>query len=612
MKRNDFNPLPEIRVSCETWRMTELTFESETSYADPFADVTADLVLSGAGGEYLIPCFWDGGNIWRVRFACPAAGVWRFRTVCSDRENAALHGRTGEAVCAPYEGPLDVYRHGFVTTRYKKRYFTYADGTPFFYLGDTHWSLGEETAQMVRTVGEKRIAQGFTVWQSEPIGAQFDLAKGVTEADIAGLRDYDEKFRIIADLGFTHANAQFFFPSRMDACIAAHGGYSDQLISGVAGGKESRMPGLSAQAQGYLGRLARYWVARYGAFPVLWTLGQEVDDDFYWTETSAQRWNAVNNPYKIVAELMARYDPYGHPLTAHQENAALVGAYGSGAGVREKRRVYNNTQPSAFRDVPAHTFYAVQWSPPLNGPGDRKTERDFRHNGQGKPVINYEGRYCYLWTKNFGSRMQGWASYLSGMFGYGWGGQDTWSYLNAYDEDKDTDDGVDTVTSAEKTAADWRGAMEYPSSYQAGYMRRFFEQIPWHALIPRFDNPSYFRPSPKVYAYLAGNRDNTEIVIYFYSFTDQTVAERPNSTPEGGVGTGTLGRLVPNGTYQYRWFDPIAGEYIGDGLFTASPDGTRRLGPKPRTTDLVLLIRKTAQDAPVSQTYPNDKGGYGV
>lgn len=41
-------------------------------------------------------------------------------------------------------------------------------------------------------------------------------------------------------------------------------------------------------------------------------------------------------------------------------------------------------------------------------------------------------------------------AYLNGMYGYGWGGQDTWSYLNPYGENEDSNDGVDTVTADEK------------------------------------------------------------------------------------------------------------------------------------------------------------------
>ena len=582
----------EAEIAAETWRCTELTFYSEKTYADPFADVSLDLLLTGNGVRYTLPCFWDGDNVWRARVACPAAGNWTYETVCSDASNAGLHGRTGVIRCAAYTGDLDIYKHGFVTTGAGKKYLTYADGTPFFYLGDTHWSLGDETADMVREICEKRVSQGFTVWQSEPIGEKFDLADGVTAADLPGLRAYDETFAIIAEAGLTHANAQFFFPSSMDLLVKNHGGYTGKAVSGKVDGKEVSANEISDEAKAYLERLSRFWVARYGAYPVIWTLGQEVDNDFYWSDTAHPGWNALNNPYKLAAGYIAEYDIYRHPLTAHQENAATTSAYGNGADCGEKLKVYNNVAASAFRNVPAHTFYAAQWSPSLKDNGDWGPAKDFWYNSQGKPAVDYEGRYCYLWTKNFGARMQGWAAYLNGMYGYGWGGQDTWSYLNPYNEDEDSDDGVDHITAEEKRNAAWQDALEYPSAYQAGYMRAFLEDGRWWELIPRFDNKGRFLPKPGVYAVCASAADGSETVLYFYSFSDPTVAERTNTTARGGRAAGTVGHLVPREIYRYQWFDPVNGVYGPEGTFRASALGTWSIGGKPSATDWALRISR--------------------
>ncbi len=582
----DIDITPEQTLTAETWVAEEISFISEKKYANPFEDVDVDLLLYGDGKVYTIPAFWDGGDTWKIRFVCPAAGDWYYKTVCTDEENTSLHSRTGKVVCTEYSGNLDIYKHGFVTTAYGKKYFTYADGTPFFYLGDTHWSLGDETVDMVKTISEHRVSQSFTVFQSEPIGATFDMTNGITEEDMAGLRINDEKFKIIADNGLVHANAQFFFPAYMEPLIANNGGYSDKIIA-------DGMRELSDEAKNYLEKLSRYWVARYGAYPVIWTLGQEVDNDFYWSETTHPDWNHINNPYKLVAQYIAKYDAYDHPLTAHQENTGATAAYGNGRGASDKCTVYNNdAMPSCFRDVKEHNFYAAQWTPSKTEQSDFSREKDLWYNSQGKPVVNYEGQYCYLWTKNFGARMQGWTAYLNGMYGYGWGGHDTWSYLNIYDEENDSSDGVDTITSEEKKNATWQDSLEYASSYQSGYMRSFLEKTEWYNLIPRFDNPAYFSPSIGVYYTCASNSDNTEIVLYFYSFTDPSVAERANAKGYAGIKTGTVGNLEPDTVYTYQWFDPITGKAYDEQEFTSSPYGTYYIGEKPTATDMALRIVK--------------------
>ena len=569
---------PEQRLNAETWVANEIAFESEKSYTNPFNDVDVELHLWGNGRLYKIPAFWDGGNIWKVRFVCPSEGNWYFKTVCTDENNSSLNSRTGTVICTEYSGEYEIYKHGFITTNSGKKYFTYDDGTPFFWLGDTHWSLGDETVDMVKTICEKRVSQGFTVYQSEPIGAKFDFTNGITEDDMTGLSDYDEKFRIIAENGFVHANAQFFFSYFIEPLISNNGGFN---------GNEP-----SDSAKTYLEKVSRYWVARYGAYPVVWTLGQEVDNDFYWSETNHPEWGLDNNPYKLVAEYIAKHDAYDHPLSAHMENVGATSVYGNGEGATDNCKVYfEDAMPSCFRDIKAHDFYAVQWHTDKTDQSDFRIEKDCWYNSQGKPAINYEGQYCYLWTKNFGSRMQGWTAYLNGMFGYGWGGHDTWSYLNVYDEENDSSDGVDTITSEEKTSATWQDALKYESSYQVGYMRDFLENTEWYNLIPRFDNKAYFVPANNVYYVYAGNEDNTEIVIYFYSFTDETVAQKNNTKFYGGIKTGTIGNLVPNGKYTYQWFNPISGEYSEKYEFIATRFGTYYIGDRPQATDMTVVIR---------------------
>lgn len=582
----------ETTLEAEAWIMNELTFVSQKSYADSFNDVTLDLILTGNGRKYTVPGFWDGGNTWKLRFVCPSEGTWYYQTVCSDEDNAVLHNRTGKIICKGYSGELDIYKNGFVTTDYGKKYFTYDDGTPFLYLGDTHWSLGDETQDMVKTICETRYAQGFTVFQSEPIGAKFHLENGVTEDDMAGFADYDAKFKTIAENGLVHANAEFFYPSDMNTLISTFGGYSEEYTEIKIGRKKVKFYYLSDSVKEYLEKLTRYWVARYSAFPVLWTLGQEVDDDFYWSTDNHSAWSYANNPYKLIAEYIDKYDCYDHPISAHQENTGATSAYGSGEGATDKCKVYNkNVSASAFRNIKAHTWYAAQWSPSKTSQFDFGVTKDYWFNSQGKPVVNYEGAYCGLWTKDFGSRMQGWCSYLNGMYGYGWGGHDTWSYTNTYDEENTSTDGVDTITSQEKIDATWLDSLAYESGFQCGYMIDFLGGIEWYNLVPRFNNKSYFVPGRDVLYSYASNEANSEIVIYFYSFSNSSIAENPNSNDKSGTATGTVGNLEKKQAYTYKWFNPVTGEYTEEGSFTSSCVGTYYIGKKA-DTDMVLYIEK--------------------
>ena len=591
-----FDAEPQAVTKAETWVKNEVVLVSDKWYEDAFYEVDVDLMLTNGVTTYKIPAFWDGDTVWRARFVCPTEGTWTYTTVCTDTSNKGLHNITNTFECTKYSGDLDIYKHGFVKTEPGKKYFMYDDGTPFFYLGDTHWNLGAETTEVTNTVADKRAEQGFTVWQSEPLGSNINFQNGVTAADIKPLKKFDEKFEYIASKGLVHANAQFGFPSDMKNIVINNGGFSETAILGTGTHKLGDAPlyDVSDEAKVYLEKISRYWVARYSAYPVMWTLGQEVDDDFYWEKTDAdslynghEPWGYVNNPYKYVAEYINKHDPYKSELTGHQEYAS---ASAPSSGVL--------ASTSAFRDVAAHTWYGAQWSPSLKGGSNATIARDFWNNGQGKPVVNYEGRYCYLWTKHYGARAQGWLSFLNGMFGHGYGAQDTWCYLSTYSESAQSNDGVDIITPEDKQNATWQDALEYESAYQLCYMRDFFENTvgDWYNLIPRFDdNSDYFTKSTGAYATVASNTDNTEIVIYLNNFSDTSLVDTSTggsvNSKNYGTATGTVNKLSANASYTYAWFNPVTGEFTSNGTFTADANGKWKV-PAKATCDMVLYITK--------------------
>ncbi|HWI58937.1 MAG TPA: DUF5060 domain-containing protein, partial [Bacillota bacterium] len=406
-------PPASVTVLTETWRAAEIVFESATNYTNPLlqADLSV-LFTSPSGKTWAVPGFWDGGRTWRVRFAPSEYGVWKYVSTCSNDSDTGLHGKSGTLGANRYQGSLAIYQHGFLKTAPGVRYFMYADGTPFFYLGDTHWSMPQEPFdEMFRVVVNQRVAQGFTVYQSEPLGAKYNLANGLNEADLPGFRELDRRFKYIADAGLVHANAQLFFSPEI-----GQRGYDDE----------------------YLAKLCRLWVARFGAYPVLWTTAQEVDNDFYFDRGEQTQFDARSNPWKKVLAWVHAQDGYQHPGTAHMEFA--------GARPEPKEFPPKAQRPrygygvmastSSFRQVPGHTWYAVQWTPPNASGIPWAMVRDFWENGQGKPIINYEGSYDHLWTLEEGARQQGWTAYLNGMFGQGYGAIDIWYHNSKYDMDQ--------------------------------------------------------------------------------------------------------------------------------------------------------------------------------
>ncbi len=549
----------------ETWRMKEFEFAAARDYSAGGGDaVRFDVAFSNrADGVVLVrPGFWDGARSFKVRFAPVSAGVWDWRTKCAD--DSALDGRSGSFECVPYSGKLAVYRHGFVKAAPGKKHFVHADGTPFLYLGDTHWGMYREeidepgpfagktgAASHFKYVVDRRAQQGFTVYQSEPIEAKFNLRDGrVDAADIAGFRLADRYYRHIADAGLVHANAEFFFASEM----------TKELAGDFAA----------------LERISRYWVARFGAWPVMWTLAQEIDNDFYLERHGkCNFYDRASNPWVKVAEFIHACDAYAHPLSGHQENTSATTI--SGRGTNPDKSKISGGGRSAFADEAlaarcGHNWWAAQWSPSFTDEIDFAVPREYLASP--RPAVNYEGRYCGLWTKDFGARAQGWIAFLTGFCGYGYGAIDMWLYKSNYDIGRDSHDGVEKITIADKRAP-WCDAIEYPSAHHMGHLRRFLESFDWWNLKPVMGDNAVFADHPGVPHACARTEDR--FVFYFYGRKDGRT----------GLVKGMKAAFV-----SARWFNPRTGEWLSEVVMVPDSKGLVSLPSKPDNEDWALMLER--------------------
>lgn len=121
------------------WEVFETSYETKKAYANPFTDIEVNVVFERAGKRWTMPAFWAGGGKWTIRFAPPAEGEYRYRVECSDQSNADLAGNERTFRAVQYEGVNPLLKHGFLRVSANKRFFEHADGTPFFWLGDTWW-----------------------------------------------------------------------------------------------------------------------------------------------------------------------------------------------------------------------------------------------------------------------------------------------------------------------------------------------------------------------------------------------------------------------------------------------------------------------------------------
>ncbi|HHE72352.1 MAG TPA: DUF4038 domain-containing protein, partial [Chloroflexi bacterium] len=148
--------------------VVEWTYTSAQANEDPFNELELDVVIRHADGEsWRMPAYWAGGQEWRVRFTPPKAGLYETTTMCTDPDSD-LHCVCGGLEVAPSAGANALFAHGPLRLAASRRTLEYADGTPFFWLGDTWWmGLCQRLSwpDDFQELTADRVAKGFTVIQ---------------------------------------------------------------------------------------------------------------------------------------------------------------------------------------------------------------------------------------------------------------------------------------------------------------------------------------------------------------------------------------------------------------------------------------------------------------
>jgi hypothetical protein len=124
------------------WEKVELTLHATNQYTNPYTQVVAWVDLKGPGFDKRCYGFWDGSNVFRVRVLATAPGTWTWRSG-SEPADPGLAGKAGTFTATAWsesEKEANPNRRGMVRPSANGHAFNYADGTPFFLLGDTWWA----------------------------------------------------------------------------------------------------------------------------------------------------------------------------------------------------------------------------------------------------------------------------------------------------------------------------------------------------------------------------------------------------------------------------------------------------------------------------------------
>lgn len=435
----------------EANRVVEITFTARNKHDDPFNTVELDVTFTDPDGQTLrVPAFWAGGDVWRVRYASPKVGTQTYVTRCSDAADAGLHGREGKVEVRPYTGDNPLYKHGPIRVAPDHRHFEYADGTPFFWLGDTWWmGLCERLKwpDEFKELAADRREKGFNVVQIVaglyPDMPAFD-ERGRNEAGFPWEKDYSR----IRPEYFDKADERLFY-------LADQG-----IVPCVVGAWGYHLPWMGADK---LKKHWRYLAARYGALPVVWCAAGEVNLPYYLDKGFPQGGEKQTAEWEGVIRYLREVNAFGRLITVHPTGLPPL----SGRAL--------------FKDQGLLDFDMLQ-----TGHGGREvlapTVRAVRASYDAKPMMPVvDGEVCYeaLLDRIPADvvRLMFWSSVLSGAAGHTYGANGIWQ-LNRQDHPYGK-----SPHGGDYGHIPWDDAMKLPGSGQLGAAKRLLEKYPW----PKFE-----------------------------------------------------------------------------------------------------------------------------
>lgn len=508
-------------ASPHVWQRWEHALTSDRQHAHQAADVTLRVRYSGPDGRQLDGYgFGDGGQLFRIRCAFPAPGLWHWETECSDARDAGLHGQRGSVDVAPYHGENRLYQHGFLKVSQDRRYLVFGDDTPFLWLGDTAWAVPMRSSdgEWDRYLADRQ-AKHFTLLQVAP------APRWAGDTDRQGQKPFD-------DNGCTKFNPAFWQAFERKLQRANEAGFV-VLVVGLMEPVD-RYPESAAACL-----FARQLAARlFGNFVIF---SPSFDSRFM--------------PLADEVGLATRQATAVHLITQHP-----------GTPSQEPTPIWT----MQYYDRPYLDLAGVQTG--HNGGNRQRCAQHaiewilhaYRHEPH-KPVINleamYDGQGEHGWQA-VDARSLAWRSWLSGAKGYTYGAGDTppkcpqgsggvWKW----------------VTDREKPDF-WEQAIAWESSTQMQYLHDFLAAIEWWKLEPAHE---LIRNQPDevtrrmVLARLPGRDvavaylpDNDEIEVDLSAFSAPVVASWFD--PVRGRSLPPTGRLPNQG--QRRLSRPAPGDWV--------------------------------------------------
>ncbi len=511
------------------YQVAEFAFTATGTYANPFQGISFGGTLTApSGSTHRVDGFWDGDDVWRIRFAPTETGTWGLESWCSHADSG-LQGQKIAFEVGEASGGSAFAQHGPLRLSDDRRSFVHHDGTPFFWLADTCWSgpllstddewqhyLAVRTEQQFSAV--QWVATNYLAAPNGDRDGRLPYSgKNEIAVDPVFFQRLDEKQRSITDAGLLG----------IPVLLWAAEWSADPAVN-------ASNPGFDLpEDQAIL--LARYMVARWNAFPVAWFL----PGDGPYTGDHADRWKRIG---------AAVFGEIEHaPVTLHPNGMSWYG--------------------SDFDDQPWLDYIGYQ-----SGHGDDLETVNWLVDGppahawqdlQSRPIINleppYEDHIAYQSRERISAtemrKRLFWSLLVSPTAGVTYGGHGVWGW----------DDGSEPPMNHPRTGVPlpWQEALHLPGAEHIRFLAALFESLPWWELRPA---PEIVLDQPGGYRHIAASATTDLAIVVVYVPEDRSFRLDPDFL-DWAMTTATFvdpatGSTVAAEPIDGAWETPAEGDWV--------------------------------------------------
>lgn len=538
----------KVSLTIETNNVIEWSYTSTEKYNNPFYDVSLYANITDEEGKSIkLPAFWAGDNEWRFRFSSPVPGKYYFKTLCNNSKDQGLHGKEGNLLIKEYKGDHLLYKHGTIKISPDKRHFVHLDEKPFFWLADSWWhgmTTRFKWPEDFQSLTADRKEKGFSVIQFA-IGFPCDIEP----FDPRGRNEAGDPW----DKNMESINPDYFDLTdlRINWLV------SQELLPNIVGIWGYYMKFFGPE------KIKKHWdylIARYGAYPVTFTLCGEAT--LAWYDDLGSEWAKYKKQFRSQWSEVARHiqvnDPFDRLLTVHP-----------GPGIHDGKPPIDDMEAVDFVMLQSghKGFHTI--------PSSWRFIDDYMDRFPYKPIMH--GEVCF--EGMHGSSLEDvqrflfWSNVLMGTSGFSYGVEGIWQF--------NTEDVLFGQSPGGNTWGNvpWETAYKYEGSKQLGIGKNILEEYDYNKIEPHPEwlNKHADRENPYG-PYCAGIPGKLRI-IYF------TKAGK-------GYGDFSVLNLEKDLKYNYRFIDPITGKKYPAKPVHPDETGKWSVPQEPVSQDWVLIIEK--------------------